>query len=148
VDEIRKGVRLREAGKVAEARDHLNSLWPAVSQEDDAFARCFLAHSLADVQDDPRDELRWDLAALEAAGAVTEERAAEHGLPGGRRGLYPSLHLNLAEDYMKLDDDDRARDHYLAGLEFLPLLTDDSYGRSIREAFATYAEAHPAHANT
>ena len=93
VDEIRAGVRLREAGQSAEAKELFLSLWPGVEQGDDAFARCFLAHSLADVQDDPREELRWDLLALEAAADVTEERAAEQEVPGGRLGLYPSLHL-------------------------------------------------------
>jgi hypothetical protein len=145
LDEIRTGIRLREAGKIMEAREMLNSLWPELSEGDDAFARCFLAHSLADVQDEPHEELRWDLVALAAAEEVTEERAAEQEIPGGRRGLYPSLHLNLAETYMKIGDDDQARRHYHAGLEFLHVLADDSYGQSIREAFAAYAATHPSH---
>lgn len=139
VDEIRKGVRLREAGNIAEARDLLNSLWQAVSKGDDAFAVCFLAHSLADVQDDPEEELRWDILALKAAGEVTDERAAEQQIPGGRRGLYPSLHLNLAEDYLRLGDEKRAQEHYRSGAEFVRFLGDDNYGDGIREAFKTYA---------
>jgi hypothetical protein len=143
VDEIRAGVRLREAGKVAEANDLFLSLCPAVEEGDDAFARCFLAHSLADVQDDPREELRWDLLALAAAADVTEERAAEQEVPGGRLGLYPSLHLNLAEDYVRLGDDEAARRHYLAGREHLHLLDEHEYGQSIRAAFEEYEALHP-----
>ena len=37
-----------------------------------------------------------DVVALEAAEAGTEERASERGVPGGRRGRFASLHLNLA----------------------------------------------------
>ena len=145
IDEIRSGVRLRDAGKTAEARELLTALWPKVDAATDAFARCFLAHSLADVQDDPREELRWDLVALDAGEAVSDERAAEREIPGGRQGLLPSLHLNLAESYLRVGDEDRAREHYRSGLEMVPSLGDDSYGDSIREAFRTYAAEHPDH---
>jgi len=146
IDEIRRGMRLREAGKPAEARELLMALWPEVDAANDAFARCFLAHSLADVQDDPHEELRWDVIALDAGEAVSEEQAAEREIPGGRRGLLPSLHLNLAESYLRVGDEDHARDHYRSGLEFVPFLGDESYGDSIREAFSTYAAEHPTHA--
>ena len=147
IDQIRTGIRLREAGKRAEARELLTALWPEVNAANDAFARCFLAHSLADVQDRPREELRWDVIALEAGEAVTEEQAVEREIPGGRRGLLPSLHLNLAESYLRVGDEHRARNHYRMGLEFVPFLGDDDYGDGIREAFSTYAAEHPTHAN-
>jgi hypothetical protein len=144
--EIQQGALLRVAGKVVEARELLSSLLPTVNEGDDALARVFLAHSLADVQDDPQEELRWDLAALEAMEGVTEARATAQQIPGGRRALYPSLHLNLAESYLKIGDEERARQHYRAGLEALPILEDDSYGQTIRGGFAAYATAHPSHA--
>jgi hypothetical protein len=41
------------------------SVWSLIFERgDDAFAKVFLAHSLADVQDSPEDELAWDLRAL------------------------------------------------------------------------------------
>jgi hypothetical protein len=144
-DEIHAGIRLREAGKPEDARGLLSALWPQVEASDDPFARCFLAHSLADVQDDPREELRWDLVALQAGEAVTEERAGERGVPGGRRGLFPSLHLNLAESYVRVGDQGSARQHYAAGLELVPYLGPDAYGDSIRDAFIAYAAEHPTH---
>jgi hypothetical protein len=143
--EIHAAIRQREAGKPEDARVVLSALWPRVDAADEPFARCFLAHSLADVQEDPREELRWDLVALEAGEAVTEERARERGVPGGRRGLYPSLHLNLAESYVRVGDEDQARQHYAAGLEFVPYLGQDAYGDSIRGAFIAYAAQHPTH---
>jgi hypothetical protein len=138
IDDIRAGIRLREAGEVDEARALLSSLWPDVEAGADPFARCFLAHSLADVQSDHHEELHWDLVALAAAEEVSERRAAEQEIPGGRLGLYPSLHLNLAESYLRVGDEPAAKTHYLAGREHLHLLADDSYGRSIREAFDAY----------
>jgi hypothetical protein len=57
---------------------------------------------MADMQQDPRDELLWDLRALEAAGALSG---------AGARDYYPSLHLNLAEDYRNLVDWRAAREH-------------------------------------
>ena len=144
-DEIHAGIRLREAGKPEDARVALSALWSHVDAADDPFARCFLAHSLADVQDDPLEELRWDLVALQAGEAVTEERADERGVPGGRRGLFPSLHLNLAESYLRVGDEGQARQHYTAGLEFVPYLGPDAYGDSIRDAFLAYAAEHPTH---
>ena len=145
IDQIRRGIRLREGGNSADARELLTSLWPEVNAADDDFARCFLAHSLADVQDDPGEELRWDVIALDAGEAVTEEPATEREIPGGRRGLLPSLHLNLAESYLRVSDEDRARDHYQTGLEVVRFLGDDSYGDSIREAFSIYGAEHPTH---
>jgi hypothetical protein len=145
LDDIRAGIRLREAGKADEARAALESLWPDVEAGGDAFARCFLAHSLADVQLDPQEELRWDLVALTAAEEVTEQRAAQQGIPGGRLGLYPSLHLNLAKSYLRVGDDIAARNHYVAGRQHLGRLADDSYGQSLRLAFAEYEALHPEH---
>lgn len=145
IDRVREGIRLREAGETAEARGLLSALWPEVGAADDAFARCFLAHSLADVQDDPHEELRWDVAALEAGEAVTEAQAEERQIPGGRNGLMPSLHLNLAESYLRVGDAEHARDHYRKGLAFVPFLGDDDYGDGIRDAFDLYAKQHPTH---
>jgi hypothetical protein len=144
-DVIRAGIRLREAGEPEDARVVLSALWSQVDAADDPFARCFLAHSLADVQVDPGEELRWDLIALKAGEAVTEERAGERGVPGGRRGLFPSLHLNLAESYLRVGDERQARQHYAAGLEFVPYLGPDAYGDSIRDAFIAYVAEHPPH---
>jgi hypothetical protein len=61
-----------------------------------------LAHYMADMQDDPHAELLWDRRALEAAAAIAGEAAREY---------YPSLYLNLAEDYRKLGDWNAARVH-------------------------------------
>ena len=94
---------------------------------------------MADVQDHLKDELRWDLIALETHAHVTERRAQQQGLPGDREGLLPSLHLNLACAYRGLGLHDRARHHYELGRAHLQVLDDDDYADQLRRNIADYA---------
>ena len=133
---IREGIALREQGRSPEAKAHMEALVADVESGDDAFAKVFLAHSLADVQENPEDELAWDLRALAFMNGLTDQRAIERGNPGGKNTLLPSLHLNLAVDYRRLGDDPNARRHFKLGQAHLDALSDDEYGDSIRSAFA------------
>ena len=47
-------------------------------------------------------------------------------------GLYPSLHLNLAECYRKLGDLNRAREHLRRAQAAINALGDDEYGQLIK----------------
>jgi hypothetical protein len=132
---IREGIALREQGRSPEAKALMEALVAEVESGDDAFAKIFLAHSLADVQENPEDELAWDLRALTFMDDLTDERAIERGNSGGKNALLPSLHLNLAVDYRRLGDDTNARLHYALGEAHLDALVDDAYGDSIRTAF-------------
>jgi tetratricopeptide (TPR) repeat protein len=130
---IGAAIALRERGDRASARRQFQRLWAEIGAEaGDPFHRCAIAHSMADVQDDVDDELRWDLRALAAAKEITDERAAQGGLAGAAATLYPSLHLNLGECYRKLGDFDRARDHLRQGLTAVDYLADDGYAQMIR----------------
>jgi hypothetical protein len=133
---IREGIALRERGRSSEAKALMERLIAEVESGDDAFAKVFLAHSLADVQENPEDELAWDLRALAFMDELTDQQAVERDNPGGKKALLPSLHLNLAVDYRRLGDDDNARRHYELGRAHLNALSDDDYGDSIRSAFA------------
>src|ERR1700737_2847531 len=86
---------------------------------------------MADVQDDVREELAWDLRALEAADGLTDERVQQAGI-GSVGGLYPSLHLNLGEAYRKLGSVEQARDHLERGRAAVDALGEDGYGRMIK----------------
>lgn len=141
-ERIRSAVRLREAGDVATAYALLEPIWSQV-EHGDPFDRLFFAHSFADVQASPKEELHWDRVALDTLSLVTEERAAEQGVPGGIAGLRPSLHLNLAYSYAKLGDMDAAGWHYRMGLEDVDVLDDEAYGRGIRQAFGDFAAEYP-----
>jgi len=133
---IREGIALREQGRSPEAKALLEQLVVEVEGGDDPYAKIFLAHSLADVQENADDELAWDLRALAFLDELTDRRAIERGNPGGRNALLPSLHLNLAVDYRRLGDEASARRHFELGQAHLAALSDDGYGDSIRRAFA------------
>lgn len=117
-------VMLHHAGDREEARRRLLDLWTELGEDGDPLHRCTLAHYLADTQDDPSDELAWDLRALtEAEGA---------GAAPAVRALYPSLHLNLAADYVKLGRAEAALVHLRRARGAAGVLGDDRYGDGVR----------------
>nr|WP_246257035.1 hypothetical protein [Amycolatopsis anabasis] len=137
---IHEGLRLHVGGDRAGARELFARLWAEVGPDGDPLHRCALAHHMADVRDDPAEELDWDLRALAAADSLTDERAKEYHDSLAVRGFYPSLHLNLGEDYRKLGDFDRAREQVALAREKLSALGDDEYARGIRAALDGLAE--------
>ncbi len=133
---IGEGIGRRERGDREGARRLFAELWELVGPDGDPFHRCALAHSMADVQDDVREELTWDLRALEAADELRDEEA-EMASPVA--GFYPSLHLNIADAYRRLGDRVRAREHLVKGRAAASALGDDGYGQMIHEAFERLA---------
>nr|WP_202534673.1 hypothetical protein [Streptomyces sp. SID4923] len=135
---IGQAVMLLHGGDREEARNRFTVLWTEIGDEGDALHRCTLAHYMADTQDDPADELAWDLRALTAARALADEGAAGDQDALAMRAFYPSLHLNLAADYMKLQRPGAARDHLERARAASAVLaddgTDDGYGGGVRAA--------------
>ncbi|MFJ3673188.1 hypothetical protein ACIPSE_42685 [Streptomyces sp. NPDC090106] len=129
-------VMLHHAGDREEARHRFLDLWAEIGEDGDPLHRCTLAHYMADAQDDPSDELAWDLRALTAAEELTDDRLAEHEGTLAVRALYPSLHLNLAADYVKLDRAGAARTHLRRARTAAGALADDSYGDGVRAAIS------------
>jgi hypothetical protein len=141
---VGEGIGLGARGERAAARRLLADLWREIGGElGDAFYRCAIAHSLADVHDDVEDELAWDLRALEAADSLTDARVTESGAGVPVAVFYPSLHLNLGDCYRRLGDIDRARDHLRRGRTALSGLPDDGYLAMIRGGFDRLARALP-----
>lgn len=127
-------VMLHHAGDREEARHRFLELWAEIGADGTPLHRCTLAHYMADTQDDPADELAWDLRALTAAEELTDDRlAAREGAPAVR-ALYPSLHVNLAADYLKLGRNGAARTHVRRARGAAGALGDDGYGRGVRAA--------------
>lgn len=107
---------------------------------------------MADAQDDPADELAWDLRALTAAATADGPGDEPDDGPGtgppqdGRpvreephpamRVFYPSLHLSLAADYVKLQRPEAARIHLARARAATGALSDDGYGNGVRAAIA------------
>jgi tetratricopeptide (TPR) repeat protein len=138
---IGQGVELNhQQGRRDAARELFAQIWQDIGGEQgDPLHVCVLAHSMADVQDDVRQELEWDLRALAAAPRITDERVAEAGVPLSVASLYPSLHLNLSECYRRLGDLDRAREHLRQARDKVGALGDDAYGRLIRDGLRKVA---------
>lgn len=136
-----KGIELSQAGQREAARELFARVWDEMGGESrDPMHACALAHSMADVQDDVHEELRWDLLALAAADGLTDERAGRAGVTSPVTGFYPSLHLNLGECYRNLGEPDAARDHLALGLASVEHLSDDGYGQAIKRALAALSE--------
>ncbi|GAA2399098.1 hypothetical protein GCM10010191_02420 [Actinomadura vinacea] len=131
---IGEGVELHHhRGQRETARDLFAQIWDDIGGEQgDPLHVCVLAHAMADVQDDVRQELVWDLRALAAADLVTDERAAQAGVTLSVAGLYPSLHLNVGDCYRKLGDLGRAREHLQQARDTIGALGDDEYGQLIK----------------
>ncbi|WP_351234677.1 hypothetical protein [Streptomyces sp. NPDC002133] len=133
---IGQAVILLHAGDREEARNRFGELWTQIGEAGDPLHRCTLAHYMADTQDDPGDELAWDLRALSAAEGLTGERLAWHDSAVAVRGMYPSLYLNLAADYVKLQRPEAARAHLDRARAASDALGDDGYGDGVRAAIA------------
>jgi len=115
----------RGAGRAA-----MEEAWSGLGPDDHA-QRCVLAHYLADVQEDLDAEVRWDERALEAYAGVAPDALAAVGIPAAD-GLAPSLHLNLADGYLRQCLVEDATRHVEAGLAAAPVLADDGYGAMVR----------------
>ncbi|CAL9324500.1 hypothetical protein ABZ568_23570 [Streptomyces olindensis] len=136
-------VMLHHAGDREEARHRFLDLWAEIGEHGDPLHRCTLAHYLADTQDDPADELAWDLRALTAAeeiaedglgardGAAVRDRAAARDTAAAVRAFYPALHVSLAADYAGLGDRDAARTHLRRARGAAAALTDDGYAAGV-----------------
>ncbi|MFF0044026.1 tetratricopeptide repeat protein [Streptomyces mirabilis] len=127
-------VMLHHGGDREEARGRFLGLWGEIGEGGDPLHRCTLAHYLADTQDDPADELAWDLRALSAAEELTDGDVAERHPSLAARAFYPSLHLNLAADYVKLGRSEAARSHLRRARGAAGALGNDRYGDGVRAA--------------
>ncbi|MFI6031425.1 hypothetical protein [Amycolatopsis magusensis] len=130
-------IELAQRGDRETARARFTELW---AEAVDPLHRCLIAHHLADQQDDVREELRWDLVALETADSISEDRAADAGVAGSVRGLYPSLHLNVGDAYRRLGEFALARQHLELSRAEIDVLADDGYGQLIRAGLERLAD--------
>ncbi|MFF9689687.1 hypothetical protein [Streptomyces sp. NPDC014623] len=135
---IGQAIMLLHAGDREEARNRFGIIWAEIGERGEALHRCTLAHYMADTQDDPGDELAWDLRALTAAegltGAVATDPDGEYQDVTAVRALVPSLHLSLAADYLKLQRFEAARIHLDRAWDVIGVLEDDGYGGGVRAA--------------
>ncbi|MFD6222509.1 hypothetical protein [Nocardia asteroides] len=136
---ITQGVTDFRAGDADAARATLLAIWSEIGVAGDPLHRCTLAHYLADCHDDPAEALVWDTRALDAADALSDARAQQYDASLHVAGFYPSLHLNLADNFRRLGAFPAATRHLDAARDRLGALTDDAYGAMIRTAVTEVA---------
>ncbi|MGW0711905.1 hypothetical protein ACWD4G_39130 [Streptomyces sp. NPDC002643] len=141
MEAIGRAVVEGRGGGLDSARRTLLELWSEIGVTGDPLHRCTLAHHLADLYEDPARALAWDVRALDAADALTQRRVDEHHAGLRLAGFYPSLHLNLADNYRRLGAFDAAAEHIGAARDGVPHLPRGAYGALLRTAIGEVAEA-------
>ncbi|MFI9423905.1 hypothetical protein ACIG54_10125 [Streptomyces achromogenes] len=141
MEAIGRAVAQGRTGDPAAARRTLLDLWSAIGVTGDPLHRCTLAHHLADLYDDPAQALAWDVRALDAADALTEQRLRTHHEGLRLAGFHPSLHLNLADLYRRLGSFDAATAHLTEARRHVSALPGDAYGALVRTVIGEVAEA-------
>lgn len=133
MDQIGAGQQLATAGDAAGAAAVFAEVWERIGgTAGDPLHVVSLAHYMADVQEDPVEELRWDQRALAAVEGLTDERAQRYHATLAVRGFLPSLHLNLAADHHRLGDRAAALHHLAEAEGAVSALPADGYGAMIR----------------
>ncbi|MER7604992.1 hypothetical protein [Nocardioides sp. NPDC127503] len=141
MDAITTAVTLGHEGETARARQELLAIWEDLGVLGDPLHRCTLAHYLADLQSDPAAALIWDVRALDAAGALTDQRAGEHHAGLQVDGFYPSLHLNIADNLRRLGAFEAAAEQISRAEERVAALPPGPYGDMIRAAIGGVSDA-------
>src|SRR5262245_5853871 len=124
MDDIFAAISLLQSGDRAGGRAALAAIWARIADDLEPIHECTPAHYMADVQDDPADELAWDIRALNAALRCADADAQPHSKLPPIAAFMPSLHVNLAEDYFKLGDIARSKDHLSSARSFIGQLSN------------------------
>lgn len=133
LERVRSAFRLFCRAERTEGRRQLEAVWTELESGDHPYVRCVAAHYLADTEEDLHKALEWDLRALKVAQSIDTGKGQDaHPSAAAVRAFYPSLHLNLADDYRKLGEFDKARHHVDLGNEMSGALGLDAYGQSVR----------------
>lgn len=102
---------------------------------------CVLSHHMADLQDDPAEELVWDLRALDAGRRACDADIGRVDESLTIAQLFPSLHLNCADAYLRLGDCASCAVHVQAGLAFLDELPNGAYKTMVKRGLDRTSEA-------
>lgn len=119
-----EGINAEMSGKSTEAYDLYMKAWEIRKDDYDA---CIASHYIARLQDNPQDILLWNQRSLDYAKVVNDETV---------KGFFPSLYLNMGKAYQDLGDKENARKNYQLATENLDVLSENSYGDTVRNAVA------------
>jgi hypothetical protein len=124
---ITEAISLLHRGDRAEARAQFEAIWGEIKNQPTPLHVCTLSHYMADLQEDSRMELLWDLRALRAARRTTTADTRAHHPSLAIESFFPSLHLNVAYGYFALGRHCKARQHVEAGLSALRVIPENPY---------------------
>jgi|ERR1700743_1453466 len=119
-----KGMNAEGEGKIEEARQLFQQAWDTATNNFEAFTA---AHYLARNQEDPNDNLKWNLEALNRANAINDDSF---------KGHYPSLYLNVAKSYETLRNNEEAARHYQLAADSCKHLPDGKYADMIKSGIS------------
>jgi hypothetical protein len=104
LDDISRAWRSTRRAMAAQL-DPLMDIWDELRDRERSHAlpRAMAAHLIADLQSEPRAELRWDLESLRALTPIWEQVSDPRLFDAGRRCL-PSIYLSLAGASHKCGD--------------------------------------------
>jgi hypothetical protein len=111
MSEIQDAISLMQGGNRIDARTALEAIWQKIERERAPLHECVLSHFMADLQETLESELSWDLRAFEAATRCEPGVADIFAQGISLHQFMPSLHLNLADDYFRLDQPAIAQSH-------------------------------------
>ncbi|MFD8543551.1 hypothetical protein [Streptomyces sp. NPDC059649] len=100
-----EGMQAEAEGRAEAARELFQRAWEIAA---DDYEACIAAHYLARHQESAEDTLRWNQECLDRADRVADERVRE---------FYPSLYLNMAHAYRRLDRPELAHHYFLRAAE-------------------------------
>lgn len=141
MEAISVAVSLGYEGDPESARHRLLALWQEIGAGGDSLHRCTLAHYLADLYADPAEALMWDVRALDAAETLTEERVQQHDASLHVVGFYPSLYLNLADNFRRLGAFRAAAEQISHAEQHASALPGGPYGDTVRSAIQELRQA-------
>lgn len=119
-----EGMQTEAEGKTAEAHALFQQAWDIAQNDFEAFTA---AHYLARNQADPKDNLKWNLEALNRANNITDD---------DMKGHYPSLYLNVAKSYETLGELQEANSYYQSAADSSLHLPPGKYGDMIKSGIA------------
>lgn len=110
-------------------------IWVSLKDTNYYWPRMMLEHLAADLEDDPRVALRWDLMSLREATVILSGQDPA-GNVAEAAGSIASIHLSIAQGYLAMNRPGPCLRHCDAGDEYARELDDDVYGRQVRRGLA------------
>ena len=115
-----RGMQSEGEGNPDEAARLFRQAW---DEAGNAIEKFTAAHYVARHQNNSAGKLEWDMLALKYALEIDSLKI---------RSVFPSLYLNIANDFENLGDHANARDNYRLARDYAMYLPEDGYGNMIR----------------